>query len=84
MKQKKKKKKKLKTVSFALENNTTQVVDRWIRNVGFARYDEVFDVERWIEPHGRAQLHFPKTKFISEGPDVDAEDDEGDVEMVDA
>lgn len=80
----KKKKKKPKTVSFALENNTTQVVDRWIVKVCWARHDEVFDVDRWIEPHGRDQLHFPKTKFIRDGPEADAEDDEGDVEMVDA
>ncbi|KAL9127434.1 MAG: hypothetical protein Q9175_007735 [Cornicularia normoerica] len=79
-----KKKKKPKTVSFALENNTTQVVDRWIKKVGWARWDEVFDVDRWIEPHGRDQLNFPKTRFIRDGPDGDAEDDQGDVEMVDA
>ncbi|CAD6564453.1 MAG: hypothetical protein ASARMPREDX12_002666 [Alectoria sarmentosa] len=84
IRKKKKKKKKPKTVSFALENNTTQVVDRWIVKVCWARHDEVFDVDRWIEPHGRDQLHFPKTKFIRDGPEADAEDDEGDVEMVDA
>ena len=79
-----KKKKKAKTVSFALENNTTQTVDRWIKKVCWARWDEVLDVDNWIEPHGREQLNFPTTKFIHDGPDADAEDDEGDVEMVDA
>ena len=78
------KKKKPKTVSFALENNTTQVVDRWIIKVCWAQYDEVFDVDRWIEPHGRDQLNFPRTKFICDGPDADVEDDQGDVEMIDA
>ncbi|KAL9077679.1 MAG: hypothetical protein Q9161_000051 [Pseudevernia consocians] len=78
------KKKNPKTVSFALENNTTQVVDRWIIKVRWARYDEVFDVDRWIEPHGHNQLNFPRTKFVRDGPDADAEDDQGDVEMIDA
>ena len=79
-----KKKTEPKTVSFALEHNTTRIVDRWIVKVCWARYDEVFDVDRWIEPHGRGQLHFPKTKFVGEGPDAEAGDDEGDVDMVDA
>ncbi len=78
------KKKKSKTVSFALENNTMQVVDRWIIKVCFAEYDEVLDVDRWIEPHGRDQLNFPRTRFVCGGLDADAEDDDGDVEMADA
>lgn len=75
--------KKSKTVSFALENNTTQVVDRWIKKVRWDRW-EAIEVDRWIEPHGRDQLNFPRTKFISDGPDAEAEDDEGDVDMADA
>ena len=79
-----KKKKKSKTVSFALENNTMQVVDRWIIKVCFAEYDEVLDVDRWIEPHGRDQLNFPRTRFVCDKLDADAEDDDGDMEMLDA
>ncbi|KAM0799243.1 hypothetical protein BDR22DRAFT_890455 [Usnea florida] len=79
-----KKKKPPNTVSFALEHNTTQVVDRWIKRVSWAPYDEVAEVQRWIEPHGRRQLHFPRTVFIRDGPDTEAVDDEGDAEMVDA
>ena len=81
---KKKKKKKSKTVSFALENNKTQVVDRWIIKVCFAKYDEILDVDRWIEAHGRDQLNFPRTRFVCDRLGADAEDDDGDVEMVDA
>ncbi len=80
----KKKKKRPKNVSFALENNTMQIVDRWILKVRFADFDEVLDVDRWIEPHGRHQRSFPRTSFVRDGPGVEDEDYEGDVEMMDA
>lgn len=78
-----KKKKKPKTVSFALDNNTTRIVDRWIVKVTFADFYEELEVERWIEPHGRHQRSFPRTTFVRDGPDVEDEDDEGDVVMGD-
>ena len=45
---------------------------------------EIYECPRWIEPHGRQQLHFPRTRWIHNGPDLDDEDADGDIEMADA
>ena len=90
-----KKRKKTKTVSFAPEDqNEVHLVENWLgelnrqdRRKGHVRfycYHAYYTVERWIEPHGRGQLHFPTTKWIRDGPDDRLEDLDGDVEMLDA
>ena len=44
--------------------------------------EEQFQV-RWIRPHGRTQLNFPRTKWVFDVP-ADVEDSDGDIEMTDA
>ncbi|KAL8785595.1 MAG: hypothetical protein Q9195_008581 [Heterodermia aff. obscurata] len=38
-------------------------------------------VNCWIEPDGHNQLHFPRTRFIRDGPDPEMVDDDGDIDM---
>ncbi|MCJ1373351.1 hypothetical protein MMC20_004579 [Loxospora ochrophaea] len=84
-------------VSFALSQNQTQIVTRWIDKrkhqfsikrdgtprVRFCREVIVCHVDNWIVPHGHTQLSFPRTKWIREVPDPELEDWEGDVGMED-
>ena len=35
----------------------------------------------WLEPDGRNQLHFPRTRFVRDGRDPQLEDDDGDIVM---
>ena len=50
--------------------------------VRFHDYALVWEHPRWIEPDGQQQLHFPRTRWIRDGPDPSLEDHEGDIEMV--
>ena len=88
------KRKKAKSVVFAEDRNEVRLVENWIvtglhihsmpnGHVRWDSYDEIWPVDRWIVPHGRDQLHFPRTKWIRHGPDPALEDQDGDVEMRD-
>lgn len=86
-----------KSVGFALEKNEIFPVDRWVDPavhvhgqrderrgciVDFAEEVEyLVDLERWIVPDGRNQIHFPRTKWVRDVPDADLEDDDGDLVM---
>lgn len=84
--------KKKKSVKFDLDRNETVEVGNWyVRTWGTGdsysgvRWGEelVWRVERYLEPHGHTQLHFPETKWIHDVPGWDAENDDGDIEMID-
>ena len=45
------------------------------------RKGRCFDVDSYLEPHGRSQLHFPRTRFIRDSCDAEQVDDDGDIEM---
>lgn len=87
-----KKKKKNKSVRFDLDRNETVEVGDWIvrtwvtgDSYSGVRWGEqlVWTVECYLEPHGHTQLHFPETKWIRDVPSWDAENDDGDIEMID-
>ena len=84
--------KKKKSVKFDLDRNeTVEVGDWYVRTWGTGdsyagvRWGEqlVWTVDRYLEPCGYTQLHFPQTKWIRDVPGWDAENDDGDIEMID-
>ncbi len=84
--------KKKKSVKFDLDRNQTVEVGNWYVQTwgtGDSLYGVrwgmklVWIVDRYLEPHGRNQLHFPQTKWIRDVPSWDAENDDGDIEMID-
>ena len=84
--------KQKKSVKFDLDRNETVEVGRWYvatwgigKSYGGVRWGPLYVdiVDRYLEPHGRTQLHFPQTKWIRNVPDWDAENDDGDIEMID-
>ncbi|KAL9098271.1 MAG: hypothetical protein Q9163_006042 [Psora crenata] len=98
MKSKSKRKKKVKRVVIAEERNTYKEVQNWIvrqsdqhdlakpitRHVHWDVYDVVYEFEPyWDNDGAHSQLHFPRTKFIRNVPDIDLEDFDGDIEMLD-
>ena len=81
-------------VTFAEEKNQTILVDTWIDplihqyhggngHVRFYRLLHITEVFRWIKPDGHNQINFPRTIWIRNVPDAAAEDDDGDIEMLD-
>ena len=86
------KKKKKKSVKFDLERNETIEVGEWYAQTWGTgdSYSGVrwgmelqWTVERYLEPYGHTQLHFPQTKWIRDVPNWDAENDDGDIDMID-
>ncbi|KAI9873832.1 MAG: hypothetical protein M1830_009958 [Pleopsidium flavum] len=83
---------KKKSVAFDLSSNQVKEVEPWFItaygrkhqvNRGVRFYAEVvMEVDRWIVPHGRHQLNFPRTKWIRDAPE-DVVDDDGDIDMLD-
>ncbi|KAL9637323.1 MAG: hypothetical protein Q9164_002260 [Protoblastenia rupestris] len=95
----KSKRKKVKRVVIAEEKNTYKEVENWIvrrrdqhdcdasmpRHVHWDVYDVIYEFEPYLENDGaQSQLHFPRTKFIRNVPDVELEDSDGDIGMLDA
>ena len=89
------KKKTAKTVVWADDKNEVHLVEKCIvthihihqlanGHVRWDHYDKVYPVDTWIVPEGHNQLHFPRTKWIRDVPDVAFEDLDCDIEMRDA
>lgn len=86
-------KKKKKSVKFDLERNETVEVGYWYveawgtgdcsRSVRWGN-KFVLTVDRYLEPYGHTQLHFPQTKWIHDVPSWDTENDDGDIDMIDS
>lgn len=80
-------------MKFDLSRNETVEVEDWYvltwgtdNSYAGVRWGEqlVWTVDRYLEPYGHTQLHFPETKWIHDVPSWDAENDDGDIEMIDA
>lgn len=53
-----------------------------IREVHWDDYSLIVPVDSWLEPDGHNQLSFPRTLYVRNVPDSEAEDLDGDVEML--
>ena len=95
----KSKSKKVKRVVIAEDKNMYKEVENWIvpwrdqhdcsksmsRHAHWDVYDAVYEFEPYLHDEGaQSQLHFPRTKFIRNVPDVEFEDSDGDIAMSDA
>ena len=54
-----------------------------VREVHWDDYNLIFPVENWLQPDGHNQLSFPRTRYVRNVPDSEAEDLDGDIEMLD-
>jgi len=57
--------------------------ERRFKRVAFKTHHDVRGrwIERYLEPDGHNQVHFPRTKWIRDGPTGDDVDADGDVDM---